>query len=125
MNFCSTGISRTGIAALLCLAAVCVTGCHSAFVQATVINETGKPLQLFEVDYPSASFGAGNLVEAVPYHYRFKIIGTGQAQLLWTDAAEHEHKSKGPALHEGEEGTLRITIGPDSATWNADLHGAH
>ena len=31
------------------LCASALTGCHSAFIQATVVNQTGRPLSLFEV----------------------------------------------------------------------------
>ena len=43
------------IAAVLALS---LTGCHSSHIDATVENRTGAPIELLEVDYPSASFGA-------------------------------------------------------------------
>lgn len=120
----SSGLRLAGTLALLCVA-VSLSGCHSAFVQATVVNQTGAPIRLFEVDYPSASFGAGELAPGAQFHYRFKILDTGQSKLLWTDAGEHEHTSKGPNLHEGQEGTLLITIGPGGAQWVSHLENAH
>ncbi len=112
-------------ASSLCAGLLLLTGCHSAFVQATVFNQSGKPIHLFEVDYPNASFGSGQLEAGAAFHYRFKVLGDGQAKLTWTDAAEHEHASKGPALHEGLEGALTIAIGPENATWDSSLHEAH
>lgn len=99
-----------------------LTGCHSAFVQATVVNQSGRPVHLFEVDYPSASFGGGDLAAGAFFHTRFKILGTGATKVIWTDAAEHERTVAGPELHEGQEGTLVVTITPASASWDAQLH---
>ena len=99
-----------------------LAGCHSAFVQATVVNHSGKTIRLFEVDYPSASFGGSDLQDGGSSRYRFKILGSGATKLLWTDAAEHEHSQPGPELREGEEGNLTITLGPNGATWDAKLH---
>jgi hypothetical protein len=46
------------ICVLAATAMVAATACHSYHVDATVENRTGSPIQLLEVDYPSASFGA-------------------------------------------------------------------
>jgi hypothetical protein len=89
-----------------------LTGCHSRYIAATVINRTGAPLSPVEVDYPSASFGINSLASGASYSYRFKIIGNGPTAVLWTDSDHHDHKNPGPALHEGDEGTLAITVGP-------------
>lgn len=99
-------------------------GCHSAFVQATVINHSGHTVRLFEVDYPFASFGGQDLADGATFHYRFKILGDGPTKITWTDAAEHEHTTVGPTLQEGLEGPLTLTIGPDQATWDAHLSKA-
>jgi hypothetical protein len=102
-----------------------LVGCHSAFVQASVVNQTGQPIHLFEVDYPSASFGGGELASGATFRYRFKVLGSGGVKVTWTDAAEHEHTAQGPQLHEGQEGTLRINIGTAGAQWDVQLHDAH
>jgi hypothetical protein len=98
-----------------------VSGCHSAYIDATVINASGSPVSLVEVDYPSASFGRENLPTGTQYHYRFKIIGSGPTKVLWTDAAHLEHTVAGPVLHEDDEGRLTITVGPSTADWNLAL----
>ncbi len=49
-------LSGVGLAGLLLLA-----GCRSPYVSAKVMNETGGPVSLVEVDYPSASFGTESL----------------------------------------------------------------
>jgi hypothetical protein len=96
-------------------AAVALSGCHSAFIDATLSNRTAEPIALIEVDYPSASFGTQTLAPGQDFHYRFKILGSGSTTVLWTDAAHHDHKSSGLYLHEGEEGNLTITFRPNSA----------
>ncbi len=98
-----------------------LSGCHSAFVNATITNHSGQPLRLVEVDYPSASFGTNDLPEGGSFKYRFKLLGSGPATLLWTDSHEKEHTSVGPELEEGQQGTLTITVEPTSATWQKDL----
>lgn len=99
----------------LALAAVlALTGCHSAFIDATVSNRTAEPLALIEVDYPSASFGTQTLAPGKDFHYRFKVLGEGPTAVLWTDATHHDHKKSGLPLHEGEEGQLTITFNPNA-----------
>jgi len=97
------------LAALFTLA-----GCHSAYISATISNRTSGPLSLVEVDYPSASFGTQNLAPGQDFHYRFKVLGSGPTSVLWTDAARHDRKNSGPALHESDEGTLTITFNPNA-----------
>lgn len=110
---------------LLALPAVfLLSGCHSAFVEATVSNRTQQRLQLIEVDYPSASFGTQNLAPGADFHYRFKVLGEGKLTLTYTDAANKEQKSNGPELKEGAEGPLRIIISPSGTEWqnNTAMH---
>jgi hypothetical protein len=103
------------LALLPCL--IAATGCHSAFVDATVSNRTTQPLLLLEVDYPSASFGTQSLAPGADFHYRFKVLGSGNLKLTYTDAAHHEHKFDGPFLNEAADGPLAITISPDGPHW--------
>jgi hypothetical protein len=108
--------------AVICAAATFgLSGCHSAYVQASIINATTSPITLVELDYPSASFGTGSLAPGATYRYRFQMIGSGDAKVLWTDAAQHEHTVKGPALHERQEGTLTVRITGASADWTTHL----
>ena len=51
--------SLLAIAAPLLFAAC---GCHSYHIETTVENRTGGAIQLLEVEYPSASFGADDLL---------------------------------------------------------------
>jgi hypothetical protein len=93
------------------------TGCHSAYVEATVSNRIDKPIELLEVDYPSASFGTQNLTPGADFHYRFKVLGSGSMKLLYTDSAHQDHKSDGPFLKEGAEGSLAIAITSTGINW--------
>ncbi len=93
------------------------TGCHSPYVVTTVSNHTAQPIALLEVDYPSASFGTQALAPGADFHYRFKVLGSGNMKLLYTDSAHQDHKSNGPFLKEGAEGPLTIVINDSGVTW--------
>ena len=93
------------------------TGCRSPYIEATVSNHTAQPIELLEVDYPSASFGTQNLAPGTDFHYRFKVLGSGNMKLLYTDSAHQDHKSDGPFLKEGTEGPLTITITDTGVAW--------
>lgn len=103
------------VALLACL--LPFVGCHSAHVQATVSNHTGQAISLLEVDYPSASFGTQTLAPGADFHYRFKVLGTGNMAVVYTDQSHHEHKAKGPYLNEKADGPVQITITPDGVDW--------
>jgi hypothetical protein len=98
-----------------------IAGCHSPFVEATVSNRTSEPLQLIEVDYPSASFGTQTLAPGKDFHYRFQVLGEGKMKLTYTDAKNQEHKSEGPDLKEGNEGSMNILVASDGTHWDTHL----
>ncbi len=50
-------VRKLTLAASLC-AATLLAACHSYHIDAAIENRTGADIQLLEVDYPSASFGA-------------------------------------------------------------------
>ena len=105
------------IPAVALAALIALTGCHSPYVAATVSNYTSRPIELLEVDYPSASFGTQNLAPGADFHYRFKVLGSGSMKLLYTDSTHQDHKSDGPFLKEGAEGPLSIVITDTGVTW--------
>jgi hypothetical protein len=105
------------LCALALLPVLILAGCRSAFVNATVQNRTAQPIQLIEVDYPSASFGTQSLAPGADFHYRFKVLGEGRMKLIYTDSMHQEKTSEGPPLKEGAEGTLTITIVPNDVQW--------
>jgi hypothetical protein len=103
----------------LCTIFLAATGCRSPYIEVTVSNHTPQPIELLEVDYPSASFGTQNLAPGADFHYRFKVLGQGPTKLLYTDSAHHDHKSDGPSFKEGAEGRLTIVIAPTAVTWQS------
>ncbi|HEV2576742.1 MAG TPA: hypothetical protein VGU25_05985 [Acidobacteriaceae bacterium] len=110
------------ISALAGLVAVLsLSGCKSPYVSATVRNDTGAAVTLVEVDYPSASFGRESLIAGASYPYRFKILGSGATKVSWTDAQHKQHTGAGPDLHEGQQGSLTITLTPAGAQWSPQL----
>jgi hypothetical protein len=112
---------RIWLAIVMAAGLLGVSGCRSAYVEADVVNATGSAVTLVEVDYPSASFGVESLGAGAVYHYRFKVLGSGGTTVMWTDAARGQHTAKGPELHEGQAGVLRVTLAGDKAEWVAKL----
>lgn len=109
------------VAVLGMAVAVLVGGCKSPYINATVKNDTGAEVTLVEVDYPSASFGRDVLAAGAVYPYRFKIIGSGATKVSWTDAERKQHTANGPELHEGQQGSLGITLTATGAQWSQQL----
>jgi hypothetical protein len=105
-------LSSTALAFSLLLLSVTV-GCRSYHVAITVENRTGAPVQILEVDYPSASFGADALAAGADYHYRIQVQGSGQVKVQYTAPGGHQVQITGPALSEREQGTLRIVLEPN------------
>jgi hypothetical protein len=103
----------------VCFLGVFVAGCASKYVSAAVKNQTGGPVTLIEVDYPSASFGKETLAAGAEYDYRFKVLGEGATKVMWTDAGRVQHSAAGPELKEGEQGVLGITLTAGGAAWDA------
>jgi hypothetical protein len=81
-------------------------------VDATVENKTGAAIQLLEVDYPTASFGADTLADGAAMHYRFQLRGDGPLKVQYNGSDGHHAEVGGPSLAEPQEGTLRITLLP-------------
>jgi len=105
-------VHARALLALLLPALAAATGCHSYHVETTVENRTGAPIQLLEVDYPNASFGADKLAAGADYHYRFQITGTGPLKVQFTDATGHQTQTEGPTVAEHQEGRLEIVLLP-------------
>ena len=106
---------------LLMLCGSGLTGCHSRFVEVTIVNQ-GPVVQLMEFDYPSASFGANVLEPGAKYHYRFKIQGSGPLSLQYQDASGQTRTSEGPKVDLGEEGSLLVNIDArGTVTWTPTL----
>lgn len=93
-------------------AILAASGCHSYHVDATVENRTGAAIQILEVDYPSASFGANVLAAGAVFHYRFQLRGIGPLKVQYTAPDGHQAQIDGPSVAERQEGTLRIVLLP-------------
>jgi hypothetical protein len=116
----SKGALLRSLAALAALMAV--SGCKSAWVQATVVNDEDTPVNLVEVNYPGGSFGVQNIAPHSSFHYRFHILTDDKVEVEFTDAAGHSQDAKGPEMKQGEEGTLRIDIqAGNKVVWSTNL----
>jgi hypothetical protein len=100
---------------LLAIAAVPIillAACHSYHIDATVENRTGADIQLLEVDYPSASFGADHLASGATYHYRFQVRDSGPIKITYTGPDQNQVQIAGPTLAERQQGQLKIVLLP-------------
>ena len=105
-------IRREILTAILLPLLVPAAGCHSYHVETTVENRTGAGIQLLEVDYPSASFGADSLASGAVLHYRIQIQGTGSLKVQYAGTGGHQEQISGPALTERQQGSLQIVLLP-------------
>lgn len=114
--------ARTVLSSAALLLFVCAAGCHSPWVQTTVMNHQDGPVKLVQVSYPGGTFGVQTIAAHSSYHYRFRILETGQASIDFTDAAGHDHTVKGTELRPGQEGRLEIDIDPgQTVSWQPHL----
>lgn len=112
--------------AALLVAFTAISACRSHHVDITVENQTGAPIQLLEVDYPNASFGADNLASGADFHYRIQVSGSGPLKIQYTLPGDHQVKITGIALAQGQQGTLQIVLQPKGkADFRPQLTPAH
>jgi hypothetical protein len=98
-------------------------GCHSYQIESTVENRTGAAIDLLEVDYPSASFGADSLAAGAAFHYRFQVRGSGPVKVQYSESGSHKVRQiTGPEVFEHQEGRLEIVLLPQGkASFNPQL----
>jgi|CZKF01.1.fsa_nt_gi hypothetical protein len=114
-----------GILAVFAVAALFVATCHSYHVETIVENHTGGPIQLLEVDYPSASFGVNSLAAGAEYHYRIQLRGIGPLKVQYTGSDGRKTQVEGPMLAERQEGRIEIVLLPGGkAEFHPDLTDA-
>jgi hypothetical protein len=95
------------------LMAVALSGCRSYHIDATVKNRTGAAIELLEVDYPSASFGADRLADGAEYRYRFQVRLSGPVKVQYSEIGNHAvRQMTGPELFEHQQGRLEIVLLP-------------
>jgi hypothetical protein len=107
-----TASHRTILASLLSCALFAATACHSYHIDATIENRTGADIQLLEVDYPSASFGADHIASGATYHYRFQVRDSGPIKITYTGPDQKQIQIAGPTLAERQQGQLKIVLLP-------------
>jgi hypothetical protein len=100
------------ILAVITVAALIVSSCHSYHVEATVKNHTRGPIQLLEVDYPSASFGVNSLTAGADYHYRIQLRGSGPLKVQYTGSDGQKTQVVGLMLAELQGGRIEIVLLP-------------
>jgi hypothetical protein len=93
-------------------ALVVATGCHSYHVETTVENRTGGPIQLLEVDYPSASFGANSLAAGAVLPLSHPVARQRAAQGAVHGERRAADQVEGPTLAERQEGRIEIVLLP-------------
>lgn len=94
-------------------AALLLSGCRSYRINATVENRTGADIELLEVDYPSASFGADRLANGADLPYRLQVRLSGPVKVQYTESATHTvRQATGPTLAERETGRIEIILLP-------------
>ena len=104
---------HAGVFAVIALSALAWgSACHSYHVETTVVNSTGAAIQLLEVDYPSASFGANSLTAGAVLLYRIQLRGNGLLKVQYTDGNGKQGQIDGPMLAERQEGRLEIVLLP-------------
>ena len=101
-------------------------GCHSYHVETTVVNRTGAPIHLLEVDYPSASFGANTLAADAVFPYKIQLRGSGPMKVQFTAADGKQAVITGPELAEQQEGRLEVVLLPNGkAEFHPELTAQH
>jgi len=105
--------------------AATASGCRSYHVDTTIENRTGEPIQLLEVDYPSASYGADSLAAGADFHYRIQVEGKGQLKVLYTTNEGKPVQITGPTLMERQAGRLEVVLLPNGkAEFHPELSAA-
>ena len=97
----------------LAVALAALAGCHSPWIQCTIVNQEPAPVSLVEVNYPGGSFGVQTIAAGASFRYRFRALTSDTVDIDFVDAARRSHNAKGPEIEQGQEGTLRIEIHAD------------
>jgi len=103
---------RAILLSLLSCTLLATVACHSYHIDATIENRTGADVQLLEVDYPSASFGADHIASGATYHYRFQVRDSGPIKITYTGLDQKQVQIAGPTLVERQQGQLKIILMP-------------
>ena len=110
---------RLLIAAIILAPALLAASCRSYHIDISIENRSGAPIQLLEVDYPSASFGADSLAAGTTFHYRIEVIDSGPLKITYTEPNGKQAQITGPDLAEHQQGRLEIVLLPGG---HAEFH---
>ena len=117
---------RRLLAALLLSCAIAFSACHSYHIEVTIQNNTGVPISLLEVDYPTASFGADALGAGANLHYIIQTRGSSAIKIQYTAPNNHPIQITGPTLYERQEGKIEVVLLPGGkAEFHPSLNPAH
>lgn len=106
-------MTRRSLAFALLAPALLLAACRSSRVDISVENRSGGAVQLLEVDYPSASFGADRLAGGADLTYPVQVRGSGAVRIQYTDASTGvQIRSFGAYLKEHQSGRLTIQLLP-------------
>ena len=105
------GFLRATAVSTLAFSLIAINGCRSYRVQVSVENHTGAAVQLLEVDYPSASFGADTLAADANMRYSLQVRGSGPIKVQYT-VGNSQAQVTGPILNEKDQGQLLIVLLP-------------
>lgn len=115
-----------GWIALLLSCAITLSACRSYHIAVTVTNNTGAPISLLEVDYPTASFGADALASGANFHYLIQTRGSSPLKVQYTAVNGHQVQITGPTLYENQDGKIEIVLLPDGkAEFHPSLNPSH
>jgi hypothetical protein len=103
---------RWFLASLFLFCLIGVSACHSYHIDSAIENRSGAPVQLLEVDYPSASFGVDSLANGATFHYRFQVRGSGPLKITYTTVDGKQVLNTGPTLAERQQGQFEIVLLP-------------
>jgi hypothetical protein len=119
LNYHRSGTLPRLLFAVTAAPVILLVACHSYHIDTAIENRSGSPVQLLEVDYPSASFGVDSLAAGATFHYRFQVRGNGPLKLSYTSADRKQVQITGPALAERQQGQLEIVLLPGA---KAEFH---
>jgi len=119
-------MKQPSVVFLVSAALLALSACHSYHVDATVTNRTGQRIQLLEVTYPSASFGANSMEPGEVIHAPIQFRNEGKAHVHYIGPAGAAIEIDGPEFHENQEGSLEIILLPaGQAQFNPNFVGGH
>jgi hypothetical protein len=101
--------------AILLSTLLAATGCRSHVIKVSLTNTSAQPVSMIEVNYPGASFGVNTLAPGQSFQYVIKPVEDGILKTQFSDAKGTTHKTYGPAVKKGQEGSIEIRLTQDSA----------